>query len=237
MARGAVGFRVALTMHPAIPKTIHYVWVGGKPLTPLARRCIESWKVHAPEYTLRFWHDDNIPRDHPYVQEMYRRKKWAFVSDYVRFWALEREGGVYLDTDMELLRPLDRFLSDQVFFGRTKDGFTACGIVGACPGEDILSIILREYDVQESEIKLETSPRIVTRVLRDNPEYTATVYPPEIFYPCNDGERCTKEMQAHAYARHHWAESWVPFARVRKIARRLGVLHYLKKIPFWKNSS
>lgn len=210
-------------MHPAIPKIIHYVWVGEKPLTPLARRCIESWKVHAPEYTLRFWHNDNIPREHPYVQEMYRRKKWAFVSDYVRFWALEREGGVYLDTDMELLRPLDDALVTPVVLGRSKSGHVESSIIAAPPLHPAISVMRAWYDADTTFSTHMTSPRVIAAILAAHPHSDVTVHGFEYFHPCDEGEKCPSEILTRAYARHHWAESWVPFARVRKVARRLGL--------------
>ena len=214
----------------SIPKIIHYVWVGRKPLTPLAKRCIESWKTYAPEYELRFWSEANAPMQHPYVKAMYAKKKWAFVSDYVRFWALEREGGIYLDTDMELLKPLDRFLDDGAFFGRTKDGYVAAGIIGSVPQHPIMRAILDFYDT-DTQFSIEnSSPKVVTRVLGAHPEAEVQVYGSDYFYPCDDGEACPKAALAAAYATHHWAESWVPFARARKLARRMGVMPLIKKL-------
>ena len=104
-----------------IPKIIHYVWVGTKPLTPLAKKkCILSWKMHLPEYEFRLWNESNSPMLHHYVNKMYRKKQWAFVADYIRFWALEKEGGVYLDTDTEVLKTFDPLLNHGAFLVRQK---------------------------------------------------------------------------------------------------------------------
>lgn len=102
-----------------IPKKIHYCWFGKGVMSELVQTCITSWRTHMPDWEYRFWTEDNFdvstaPR---YVQEAYAAKKYAFVSDYVRLWALEREGGVYLDTDVEVLRSFDPLLSDIAFIG------------------------------------------------------------------------------------------------------------------------
>lgn len=212
-----------------IPKIIHYVWVGGAPLTPLAQRCIESWKKYLPEYELRFWHEGNSPMDHHYVQAMYAQKKWAFVADYIRFYALEKEGGIYLDTDTEVLKSFDPLLAHAAFFGKTKDGVTAAGVIGAVPHHPVIAAIKHVYDSDTVYDLARTSPRTVTQVLRDMQHTDVVVYDYQYFNPCDDGEVCTPQKLAVAYAKNHWAESWVPYARVRKVLRRLRLMSLLKK--------
>ncbi|HEY0948500.1 MAG TPA: glycosyltransferase [Candidatus Paceibacterota bacterium] len=213
-----------------IPKIIHYVWVGGRPLTPLALSCIESWKTHAPDYELRLWNEENIPLDHQYVIEMYRMKRWAFVSDYVRFWALEREGGIYLDTDMELFRPLDTFLEQGAFLGRSKSGHVESSIVGASAGHPFIRAALAFYD-RDTEFSTEnTSPLVLERIFKSGAYPDVRVYGPEYFHPCDEGESCRPKVLAQAYARHHWAESWVPFASLRKALRRVGIMPALRAL-------
>lgn len=212
-----------------ISKTIHYVWVGGTPITPLAQRCIQSWKKHLPEYTIKLWNEENFPHmDHVYIQEMYKKKKWAFVSDYMRFWILYHEGGIYLDADMEVLKKLDSFLYANTFFGKTSDGLTACGVIGAEQGSKIIKRILDVYDADTQYDIKNTSPRIVTSVIKEN-DKNVTVYNSTVFYPCDDGEKCTKEKLSSAYTNHHWAESWVSWRVLRKIARRIGLMRFIKK--------
>lgn len=90
-----------------IPHIIHYCWFGGEPLTPLAERCIESWRKYAEGYQIKQWDESNFDLDScSYVREAYKCRKWAFVSDYARFKILFEEGGVYLDTDVELIKPI-----------------------------------------------------------------------------------------------------------------------------------
>lgn len=219
-------------MDPAheIPKVIHFIWVGPKKPTALAERCIESWKRHLSDYEIKYWSEENVPMDHPYVAEMYRQRKWAFVSDYIRFWVLAREGGIYLDADMEILKPLDPFLSHEVFLGKTRDGSTACGIIGAEPNHPFIQRVLRFYDTDTTYSTHNTSPRVVMKTLSEDTFPGVEVYEPAVFYPCDDGERCDAEVLEKAYATHHWAESWVRFARVRKLLRRLGIMPLLKRL-------
>ena len=213
-----------------IPKIIHYVWVGGKPLTPLAERCLSSWKKCLPDYEIKCWDETNSPMSHSYVQVMYAKKKWAFVSDYIRFWALEREGGIYLDVDTEVLKSFDDLLTDKVFFGKTKDGVTAAGVIGAIPHHQCVKDILEVYENDHAYTIERTSPLTVTDTLKKNTYKDVKVYDYQYFNPCDDGEVCDHYELKQAYARNHWAESWVPFRRIRKLARRLGLMPFIKKI-------
>jgi mannosyltransferase OCH1-like enzyme len=213
-----------------IPKIIHYVWVGGKPLTPLAERCIASWRQYMPDYELKLWNEANGPMHHPYVQAMYAQKKWAFVSDFIRFWALEQEGGIYLDCDTEVLKSFDDLLSHGAFFGQTKDGVTAAGVIGAVPHHVAIQDILAVYNVDADFTTLRTSPQTVTAVLATKTYPDVTVYDYRYFNPCDDGEVCDGDKLALAYTTNHWAESWVSWRRARKLARRLGLMPLLKSI-------
>ena len=101
-----------------IPKIIHYCWFGGKEMPELAQKCIESWRKYLPEYELRLWNEDTFDLDmYPYAREAYDNRKFAFVTDVVRLWALEKFGGVYMDTDVEILRPLGDMMELPAFTG------------------------------------------------------------------------------------------------------------------------
>ena len=91
-----------------IPKVIHYCWFGGTPLPEQAKKCIQSWRKFCPEYEIREWNETNFDVNScPYTQEAYREKRYAFVSDFARFWILYKEGGVYFDTDVEVIAPIE----------------------------------------------------------------------------------------------------------------------------------
>lgn len=102
-----------------IPKIIHYVWMGGASLPPLEEKCIASWKEHMPDWEYMRWDETNfdIAAAPLYVRQAYEARKFAFVSDYVRLWALEKFGGVYLDTDVEVLKSYEPLLGDTAFMG------------------------------------------------------------------------------------------------------------------------
>ena len=101
-----------------IPKVIHYCWFGRNPLPSKAMKCMESWKRFMPDYEIKEWNEDNFDiRINPYVEEAYHMKKYAFVSDYARFWVLYNYGGVYFDVDVELLKPIDDILFRGPYMG------------------------------------------------------------------------------------------------------------------------
>lgn len=101
-----------------IPTTIHYCWFGGNPLPPLAEKCIESWKTFFPNYEIKRWDESNFNVNIiPYTAEAYKAKKYAFVSDYARFWILYQYGGLYFDTDVEVIRSMDDIIRRGPFMG------------------------------------------------------------------------------------------------------------------------
>ena len=101
-----------------IPKTIHYCWFGRNPLPESAKRCIASWRKFLPDYEIKEWNEDNFDVNVvPYTKEAYQAKKYAFVSDYARFWILYHYGGVYFDTDVEVIRPMDDIIMQGPYMG------------------------------------------------------------------------------------------------------------------------
>ena len=115
-----------------IPKVIHYCWFGRNEKSELIKRCIDSWKKYCPGYDIVEWNEDNCDLNScTYVKEAYEAKKWAFVSDYIRHFVLEQYGGIYLDTDVELLKPLDSFLSGN-FVALENEHSIASGLIMGC---------------------------------------------------------------------------------------------------------
>ena len=105
-----------------IPKFIHYCWFGGNPLPPLALECIASWRKYLPDYEIMQWDESNFDVNIiPYTAEAYAQKKYAFVSDFARFWILHRHGGLYFDTDVEVIKPLDDIIEKGNFMGFEVD--------------------------------------------------------------------------------------------------------------------
>ena len=101
-----------------IPKIIHYCWFGGKELPELAQKCIATWEEQCSEYQIMRWDETTFDiQSNPYVKEAYENKKFAFVTDYVRLWAIYHYGGIYMDTVVEGCRSIDAFLDEHAFSG------------------------------------------------------------------------------------------------------------------------
>ena len=108
-----------------IPKVVHYCWFGKNPLPASAQKCIASWRKYLPDYEIKEWNEDNFDVDIvPYTRQAYEARKYAFVSDYARFWILYLHGGLYFDTDVEIIRPLNNIISAGAFMGFENNGIT-----------------------------------------------------------------------------------------------------------------
>lgn len=132
----------------SIPKVIHYCWFGKGKMPPIAEKCIKSWKKYCPDYEIICWNEDNfdISRN-KYAKEAYDAKKWAFVSDYVRLKVLYDEGGIYMDTDVELIKPLDDLIEKGGYMGFDDNGVISTGLGFACEkGNELVGILLADYD-------------------------------------------------------------------------------------------
>jgi len=120
-----------------IPKVIHYCWFGGNPLPKSAQKCIASWKKYLPDYEIKEWNESNFDVNIiPYTAEAYKAKKYAFVSDYARFWILYKYGGLYFDTDVEVIKNMDDIIAKGPFMGcenEAKPGATPAQL-GVAPG-------------------------------------------------------------------------------------------------------
>ena len=111
-------------------KIIHYCWFGKKPIPEKEKACIDTWKTFFPDYEIKEWNDSNFDfKSCPYAQEAYEAGNFAFVSDYARAKVLYEEGGIYLDTDVEVIKSLDDFLSNELFFGYDQRSKVASGLI------------------------------------------------------------------------------------------------------------
>ena len=205
-----------------IPKIIHYCWFGGKPLTEDAKKCIASWKKYCPDYEIRKWSEDNFDLDSMiYTKEAYQAKKWAFVTDYVRLYALNTVGGIYMDTDVEVLKNLDLFLLEHGFSGFERDDAVPTGIMASEKGNVFIKKLLQEYDgmhffKEDGTMDLTTNVVRITRTAcqyglkLNNTKQTIeqfTFYPKDYFCPKN----CRTmgiELTGNSYTIHHFTGSW-----------------------------
>ena len=133
-----------------IPKKIHYVWVGGNPKSPLIKECLATWKKKLPDYEIIEWNEDNFDmHENRYLEEAYQAKKWAFVSDYIRARAIYEQGGIYLDTDVRVLKKLDPLLKNQAFIGFENNDYLSAAIFGAEAHHPFIKDILDYYQDKE----------------------------------------------------------------------------------------
>jgi mannosyltransferase OCH1-like enzyme len=136
-----------------IPKIIHYCWFGRNPLPESAVKCINSWKKFFPDYEIKEWNEDNFDVNMiPYTREAYEAKKYAFVSDYVRLWALEREGGLYMDVDFEVFRPFDDLMDKYPAFAGyegSKRQPVMMGVIASEPHGAWVRDMLQTYQSRE----------------------------------------------------------------------------------------
>jgi hypothetical protein len=212
-----------------IPKIIHYCWFGGKELPELAKKCMETWERECSDYKIMRWDENtfDIANSLPYVKEAYENKKYAFVSDYVRLWAIYNYGGVYMDTDVEVCKSIDGFLEEHAFSGFESYTDVPTGIMAGEKDSPIFKELLDYYNdkhfVKENgEFDLTTNVTIFTNIfeqkglLRNNTQQTIagfTFFPKGYFCP-GDHDRLHRKDQV--YTVHHFAGSWLPEEEIRK---------------------
>lgn len=207
-----------------IPKIIHYCWFGGKPLPQETLNYIESWKKYCPDYEIKEWNETNFDIDrYQYAREAYNAGKYAFVSDVARLVALDKEGGVYLDTDVELLKSFDSFLRHPAFTGFESATHLTSGIIGAEKGNKFISDNLATYETRRfllADGKTDTTANVVgltdymlgrglrlDNSLQDFPGLI-TVYQREYFCPKKSEIFGYKNLPEKAHAIHYFNGSW-----------------------------
>lgn len=138
-----------------IPKTIHYCWFGRGEKPKLAQKCIASWEKYCPGYQIIEWNEDNFNvYDHPYTKYCYENKKWAYLSDYVRLKVVCENGGIYFDTDVEVIKPFDDLLTYEAFYGFENDCYVATGLgFGAVANHKTVKAMLQQYDDMKPDEK------------------------------------------------------------------------------------
>ena len=208
-----------------IPKIIHYCWFGGNPLPELAQKCIASWKKYCPDYEIIEWNEANYDVSKcAYMKEAYQAKKWGFVPDYARFDIIHNHGGIYLDTDVEIIRSLDGLLENRAFMGFESENYVNPGlIIGGEAGSGEMECIMRWYEThhfmkESGEIDLTASPAIVTKILDGMGlckeqsvqllNGSLTIYPKDYFCPMDyyTGDIAVTD---NTYTIHHYSASWL----------------------------
>lgn len=207
-----------------IPKVIHYFWIGTKPLGEKETRCIASWKKYCHDYEIKLWNEENYDfSTNQYMKEALEAKKYGFVPDYARLDVIYRYGGIYLDTDVELVKPLDDLLELKGFCGfENKHKVNLGQIFAAEAGHPIIKVMRDEYEGmsffnENGSLNITTSPVIQTNSLHNVGlklngkkqilENGFTVFPADYFSPY-DFETETVHKTENTYSIHHYAATW-----------------------------
>lgn len=200
-----------------IKKVIHYCWFGHNEKNDRIKHCIESWKKYLPDYEIIEWNEDNFDINYnDFTKQAYEQQKWAYVSDVARLWVLYNEGGIYMDTDVEVYKPLDEFLDNEGFTGFESVPHLSTATIGAEKGNPIIKLILdyynsidfKAYDIWTDYIKYEeTSPCIHSNIFGllgvnrqlDQIQHIKhfTIYPSSYFFTKDEG-----------YTYHSFNGSW-----------------------------
>lgn len=224
---------------PRIPKIIHYIWLGGGKLDGLSQRCVNSWHEILPDYRIVRWDEKNsagMIMSNDYAREAYAAKKYAFVSDYLRLRILFHKGGIYMDTDVEVIKPLDKFLDCGAFSSFEGEANIPTALLGAAKGNGWIGYLLeyyrdRHFVKPNGKYDTATNVEIITRLSAErgfvaDGRYQelfddARIYPKEYFCPFDLSVR-RMSVTENTYAIHHYNGSWVP--KWRKAVSRILVL-------------
>lgn len=208
----------------SIPKIIHWCWVGPDPVPPFLKDCIKTWKKHMPDYEIKLWDRNSFDFNSvPYVKEAFDARKWAFVADYIRLYALYHYGGIYLDSDVKVFKSFDPFLKDSFFTGHDIDiegNVTGpeAAIMGAEQGHAIIKECLDLYNnipvIEGEKTELKLIPGLISPILEkigykkeDTCQELGTgnrIYSSKYFVNGN-----TVKNQKPNFAFHVNAKSWV----------------------------
>lgn len=209
-------------MQERIPRVIHYCWFGGNPLTELAEKCIESWKKYCPDYEIIEWNESNFDINCcDYVREAYEAKKWAFVSDVARLFVLVNYGGIYMDTDVEVVKPLDDILKYEAVSGFQSDNQIPTGLMACEKGQLLFEEFLHDYDnihftLPDGKYDLTTNVTKIKKIclkygfVHNNSEQTVRGFKlfPSDYFCAKDVETRKITITDNTYTIHHFDGSW-----------------------------
>lgn len=212
-----------------IPKIIHYCWFGKNSLPKMYRDCIDSWKRTCPDYEIVEWNESNYDIEkNLYMKQAYENKKWGFVPDYARLDLIYEYGGIYLDTDVEMLKSYDEFLCEHGFFGFQRNFWVGLGLgFGAERNSSLIKEMRDMYEeisfvLDDGTFNMVPSPYYQTQVLlRKGLKCNNCIqevdgfkiYPTDVFDPC--GFRGGKvQHTSNTHSIHHYGESWVGDKRI-----------------------
>lgn len=226
-----------------IPRVIHYCWLSDDPLPPQIQGYVDTWHRLLPDYEIKLWNFDRFPRGKSaWVDQAFDARKYAFAADYIRAYALYHEGGIYLDSDVELLKPFDPLLALPYFLCReTGSGCVEAAVAGAEAGHPLFEALLRRYDSRsfvhpDGTMDTVPMPEVIGHVLKDlgveladadGPEGVVRdssklyMLPSDYFSPISI-ENLELRLTPRTYCIHRFAGSWKsPWHRFKKRVQAL----------------
>lgn len=235
-----------MTRNKEIPKIIHYCWFGDNELSPLMVRCIESWRKFMPQYTIKEWNESNFNiNSNDYIREAYSYKKYAFVSDYARMKILYEYGGIYLDTDVELLKSLTPLVEKGPFMGCEQTASSGLGVapglgMAAYPGMPILLKFIQMYDCIHFIVDGRQLPKNIVHYtmdilrahgLRITDEYQVILGDLQILpkkYLCPKDYNTGKlNISPETFSIHHYSYSWADLQSLKVYNRKKRIFRIL----------
>ena len=230
-----------------IPKIIHYCWFGGKPLPELAQKCISSWKKYCPDYEIKEWNESNFDLNScDYVREAYEAKKWAFITDYVRLYAMVTEGGIYMDSDMLLKKRFDEFIPEHGFATFNECWGTVLlqaafliGEQGNSFCEEVFSYYKqRHFLLPDGSFDMLISPKIMVMVAEKRgykrEDIEQHLGEDVVIYPGCYVSPCKKIQYPEAFACHQVYGSWRKHRFGRKVERFLKHAYLVIRFALFK---
>lgn len=214
-------------------KKIHYIWLGGAPKPNIMDICINSWREKLLDYEIIEWNEKNLNfyeeiERNRFLKECYERKLWAFLSDYFRIKVLYEHGGIYLDSDMQIIKKLDGFLNDDLFFGLEDENQISAGIIGAKKKNPFILEILKFYEKDIWEKNFYTIPSIIQYLFKVKKPKKIKLYKSEYFYPYHYTEEFKyTDIKKETHGIHWWGKSW------HENKKKLYFLEF-KHIKGWK---
>lgn len=204
-----------------IPRKIHYVWCGENEMPQICKRCLDSWIKYLPEWEFVLWNEDNFPLDdYPFAKEALNQKNYAMVSDVIRLYALYTYGGVYMDTDVELIKSFDsKVLSANFFACYERPNLISTATLGAIPLHPVLKMLLDWYKMvnYDSRYHQMANTRIISKIFRKNfgikltGEELDVILGMKIFesdYFCPEIKDGIVNVSNRTYAIHHYTGLW-----------------------------
>ena len=229
----------------SIPKVIHYCWFGRGKMPSLAEKCIKSWQKYCPDYEIVCHTEDNFDvTENRYAKEAYKAGKWAFVSDYARLKIIYEQGGIYLDTDVELIKPIDDLLKTGGFMGFDDNGIIATGLgFAAEKGNELVGAFLKDYDdipfvLEDGGYDLTPCPDRNTKTAqflgmdlnKKEQTFMGIRFLPEDYLCPMKYDTGKKIITKNTYSIHHFSASWTSATAKRTtfVKRLIGVKLYKK---------